>query len=133
MATAPLSFAEIPRPEYPAPTVGTGSIVQIMFSLSLVIAAIMAVAWLLKRTNLTRQVGGEHLKIVAGVAIGQRERIVLVEVDDTWLVVGVGPGQIRTLHTLPRIEQTEHGTKPQAPEIPFQVWLKRFTEKKDEA
>ncbi len=133
LATAQQSYAEIARPEYPAPTVGTGSIMQMMFSLALVIAAIMAVAWLLKRTNLTRQVGGEHLKVIAGVAIGQRERIVLVEVDDTWLVVGVGPGQIRTLHTLPRIEQTETGSKTAPPEIPFQVWLKRFTEKKDEA
>jgi flagellar protein FliO/FliZ len=36
--------------------------------------------------------------------IGTRERIVLVEIGDTWIVVGLVPGQIRTLHTLPKGE-----------------------------
>ena len=84
----------------PPPAVSSGSIVQIIFSLLLVLAAIMLVAWLLKRMNVAQQGSGNLLKVLGGVAVGQRERIVLVEVKDTWLVVGVGPGQIRTLHTL---------------------------------
>jgi len=90
------------RPAYtpPPPAVSTGSIVQIIFSLLLVLAAIVLVAWLLKRMNVAQQGSANLLKVVGGVAIGQRERIVLVEVQDTWLVVGVGPGQIRALHTL---------------------------------
>lgn len=84
----------------PPPAVSSGSIVQIIFSLLLVLAAIVLVAWLLKRMNLAQQGTAGHLKVIGGIAIGQRERVVLVEVDDTWLVVGVGPGQIRTLHTL---------------------------------
>ena len=78
--------------------------VQIIFSLLLVLAAIVMVAWLLKRLNASKLGGGNQLKVLGGVAIGQRERIVLVEVSDTWLVVGVGPGQIRTLHTLQKQE-----------------------------
>lgn len=92
------------RPAYTPPpsAVSSGSIIQIIFSLLLVLAAIVLVAWLLKRMNLTQQGSAGHLRVVGGIAIGQRERVVLVEVDDTWLVVGVGPGQIRTLHTLPK-------------------------------
>lgn len=78
--------------------------VQIIFSLLLVLAVIVLVAWLLKRMNVAQQGSGNVLKVVGGVAIGQRERIVLVEVHDTWLVVGVGPGQIRTLHVLQKTE-----------------------------
>ncbi len=94
------------RPAYtpPPPAVSSGSIVQIIFSLLLVLAAIVLVAWLLKRMNIAQQGAGHSLKVLGGVSIGQRERIVLVEVKDTWLVVGVGPGQIRTLHTLPKAE-----------------------------
>jgi flagellar protein FliO/FliZ len=94
--------AEGTRPAYtpPPPAVSSGGIVQIIFSLLLVLAAIVLVAWLLKRMNVAQQGSGNLLKVVGGVAIGQRERVVLVEVKDTWLVVGVGPGQIRTLHTL---------------------------------
>jgi flagellar protein FliO/FliZ len=99
------------RPAYAPspPAVSSGSIVQIIFSLLLVLAVILLVAWLLKRMNVSRQGSGYQLRILSGVAIGQRERIVLVEVQDTWLVVGVGPGQIRTLHTLqkPELQNTE--------------------------
>ncbi|OGS90775.1 MAG: flagellar biosynthetic protein FliO [Gallionellales bacterium GWA2_60_18] len=84
---------------------------QIIFSLILVLAAIVLVAWLLKRMNLAQQGAGHQLKVLGGVSIGQRERIVLVEIKDTWLVVGVGPGQIRTLHTLPKTAGTEQATE----------------------
>lgn len=90
------------RPPFVPPPVpiNTGSLVQITFSLLLVLAAIVAIAWLFKRMNLSQQGAGSLLKVIGNVAIGQRERIVLLEVGETWLVVGVGPGQIRTLHTL---------------------------------
>lgn len=95
------------RPAYtPPPAVSSGSIVQIIFSLLLVLAAIVLVAWLLKRMNVAQQGSGRLLKVLGGVSIGQRERIVLVEIEDTWLVVGVGPGQIRTLHTLQKAENS---------------------------
>ncbi len=94
------------RPAFapPPPAVSSSNIVQIIFSLLLVLAAIVLVAWLLKRMNAAQLGSGNLLKILGSVAIGQRERIVLVEVKDTWLVVGVGPGQIRTLHTLQKQE-----------------------------
>jgi flagellar protein FliO/FliZ len=88
--------------------------VQIIFSLLLVLAAIVMVAWLLKRLNASKLGGGNQLKVLGGVAIGQRERIVLVEVSDTWLVVGVGPGQIRTLHTLQKQELPYAATVPES-------------------
>ncbi len=108
MATA----VEGTRPAYtpPPPIVSSGSIMQIIFSLLLVLAAVALVAWLLKRMNVARQGSGNLLKVLGGVAIGQRERIVLVEVNDTWLVVGVGTGQIRTLHTLEKPEVNEQNT-----------------------
>lgn len=98
--------AEESRPAYvpPPPAVSSGSIMQIVFSLLLVLAAIVLVGWLLKRVNTAQQGSANLLKILGGVSIGQRERIVLVEVKDTWLLVGVGPGQIRTLHTLEKPE-----------------------------
>lgn len=40
------------------------------------------------------------MKVVGGVALGPRERIVLLEIGDEWLVIGIVPGQIRTLHRL---------------------------------
>jgi flagellar protein FliO/FliZ len=106
------------RPAYTPPpsAVSSSSIVQIIFSLLLVIAAIVLVAWLLKRMNVAHQGSGNLLKILGGVSIGQRERIVLVEVKDTWLVVGVGPGQIRTLHTLEKQDSQNSGNSAFSPQ-----------------
>jgi flagellar protein FliO/FliZ len=112
-ANAALS-AEAVRPGFvpPPPAVSSGNLLQISLSLLLVLIAIIAVAWLLRRMNLAGQGAGTLLKVIGSVAIGQRERITLVEVGDTWLVVGVGPGQIRTLHTLSKIEGIEAATQP---------------------
>lgn len=97
---------EVARPAYipPPPAVSSGNIAQIIFSLLLVLAAIVLVGWMLKRMNVAQQGSVKLLKVLGAVPIGQRERIVLVEIKDTWLVVGVGPGQIRTLHSLPKME-----------------------------
>ena len=115
----PLSSAfatEATRPAYtPPPAVSSGSLVQIIFSLLLVLAAIVLVAWLLKRMNMAQQGSGNLLKVLGTTSIGQRERIVLVEIKDTWLVVGVGSGQIRTLHTLDRPEDIAQQSDAHSP------------------
>ena len=114
LAVPALSAAvEGSRPAYapPPPAVSSGGVMQIIISLLLVLAIIVLVAWLLKRMNLAQQGAGHQLKVLGGVSIGQRERIVLVEIEDTWLVVGVGPGQIRTLHTLQKTEDRGQRTE----------------------
>lgn len=133
-STAGYAAEQAARPVYTPPpaAVSSGSVVQVIFSLLLVLAAVMLVAWLLKRLNLPQYGSGNVLKVVSSIAVGQRERIVLVEVNDTWLVVGVAPGQVRTLHTLPK------GSAPSAqsgsatlPDGKFQAWLKQMMEKRD--
>jgi flagellar protein FliO/FliZ len=116
----------------PPPAVSSGSILQILFSLLLVLAAVVLVAWILKRINLPQQGAGNLLKVIGGVAVGQRERIVLVEVNDTWLVVGVAPGQVNTLHTMPKTAlPVSHADLPTAADSKFQVWLKQMIEKRN--
>ncbi len=97
------------RPAYTPPpaAVSAGGLLQVTLSLLLVLAAIVAVAWLLKRMNLAQQGTGNFLKVIGSIAIGQRERVVLVEVGDTWLLIGVGPSQIRTLHTMEKDLQSD--------------------------
>lgn len=107
--------AEGMRSSYnPPPAVSSGNLMQIIFSLFMVLAAIVLVAWLLKRMNMAQQGSGNLLKVRGGVTIGQRERIVLVEIENTWLVIGMGPGQIRTLHTLQKPESAD--ATPSVPE-----------------
>jgi flagellar protein FliO/FliZ len=124
------------RPVYtppPASAVSSGSVVQVIVSLLFVLAAIVLVAWILKRINMPQNAVGSALRVVSGVAVGQRERIVLVEVNDTWLVVGVAPGQVTALHTMPK--NILPNVEAPAPEVDnkFKNWLKVVMEKRNAA
>ncbi|GAB4115095.1 MAG: hypothetical protein Fur0026_00410 [Sideroxydans sp.] len=131
--SSPLALAtEAARTPYvppPAP-VSSGSMVQVIVSLLLVLAAVLAVAWVLKRINLPRQGAGNVLRVISGITVGQRERVVLLEVNDTWLVVGVAPGQVRTLHTLPKGMLPAEGT-PAAEAKSFRSFLQQMREKRN--
>jgi flagellar protein FliO/FliZ len=68
------------------------------------------VAWLLKRTNRFHTSANGQLKIIAGLALGARERIVLVQVGEQQLLVGITPQQIQTLHVLDKPIDSEETT-----------------------
>ncbi|MWL90449.1 flagellar biosynthetic protein FliO [Cupriavidus sp. SW-Y-13] len=86
-----------------APAISSGgSLVQAGLGLFAVIALILGMAWLARRVGLVRHGGGNaSIKVVNSLMLGARQKIVTVEVGDTWLVLGVSPNEIRPLHTLP--------------------------------
>lgn len=77
------------------------ALVKVLLALGLVLAAIVAIAWLLRRMSPIQQ-GNRYMRVIGSAAIGQRERLVLVEIGDTWFVLGVAPGHISIVHTLPK-------------------------------
>lgn len=112
-----------------APGVSGAAILQMLLGLMLIIGLLFFAAYFLRKLNGGRSFGNTGpLKIVGGLMLSARERVVLVEVGDTWLVVGVVPGQIKTLHTLPKGElpAANNGDRP------FGQWLKQMTERKNE-
>lgn len=122
MLSAPTQAAETPG-------VSGAAIVQMLLGLTLIIALLFFAAYFLRKLNGGRGFGNSGpLRIVGGLMISARERIVLVEVGDSWLVVGIVPGQIKTLHTLAK------GELPAAPvgEKAFGQWLKQIAERKNE-
>ena len=78
-----------------------GSMLTVLLSLGLILGGFVAVAWLARR-YLPGMGAQGAVKVVGTTAVGARERVVVVEVDNTWLLLGVGGGNVRLLHTLPR-------------------------------
>ncbi|RZO84174.1 MAG: flagellar biosynthetic protein FliO [Oceanococcus sp.] len=76
------------------------SVAQMLGSLIAVVLLIFACAWLAKRMPIGGMARSDALKIEASVAVGTRERVVMLRAADTYLVLGVAPGQVRTLHVL---------------------------------
>jgi len=70
----------------------------------LVLAAIPLALWLLKRSPLGGAGGAGSLRSVAALPLSASQRIVTVEVgrgdSRCWLVLGVTPHSISTLHTM---------------------------------
>ena len=95
---SPLAFANSAVPE----VASTGGLLQATLGLALVLGLIVAAAWVAKRFTPGALRGGLPLTIVASQAVGQRERVVIVEVADQWLVLGVAPGRVSALTTLPK-------------------------------
>ena len=127
----------------------TSGLLRMLLGLLVVLALMAVLAWLLKRV--LPGAGGQQsvVRIIGGVSVGSRERVVVVEVADRWLVVGVAPGQINAIANLDigTVKFSEQMTEI-SPSVnnqlspalnaltqPFSQWLKKssgkFTEKKD--
>jgi flagellar protein FliO/FliZ len=131
-----LAAAETQHPAYTPPTVlSSGSVLQVIVSLLLVLAAVAVIAWVLKRISLPQHGLGKQIKVISGVAVGQRERVVLVEINDTWLVLGVASGSVRNLHTMAKSELPASVDGPVSgnDNNRFQAWLKQMLEKRNAA
>lgn len=100
--------------------------VQAVAGLALVLAAIAAAAWLLRRTTQLTQARGTPLVLRGGIAVGPRERVVVVEVEGTWLVLGVAPGRVSALHALPKGTLAESARSAPGAALPFAAMLERF-------
>ncbi|MFT3851043.1 MAG: flagellar biosynthetic protein FliO [Propionivibrio sp.] len=121
-------WAQTAAPE--TPSVSGSAILQMLFGLALIIGFLFAGAYLLRKLNGGRSFGQTGpMRIVGGLMLSARERIVLLEVGDEWIVIGIVPGQIKTLHTLPKGEiQAADGSGKS-----FTQWLTQIGErKKDE-
>lgn len=80
--------------------IGVANYIQMFFGLFVVVALIFGMAWLMRRMGKVSGMSAGDLIILGGVSVGQRERIVLVQVGNTQLLVGVAPGAVRTLHVM---------------------------------
>ncbi len=90
----------LPTPAFAA-SAGSGSLLSVLLSLLLILGGFIALAWLARRY--LPGVGAQGVvKVVGSTPVGTRERVVVVEIDRTWLLLGVGGGNVRVLHTLPK-------------------------------
>ncbi|ANG93349.1 flagellar type III secretion system protein FliO [Enterobacteriaceae bacterium 155047] len=86
----------------PPSAVPGSPLLQVSGALIGIIAFILIAAWLAKRFGLAGKTAhARGLKVSASASLGPRERVVIVDVEDARLVLGVTASQINLLHTLP--------------------------------
>jgi flagellar protein FliO/FliZ len=78
----------------PASPVSVGSVAQLALSLAAIVALILAVSWVLKRLKVGTLRGRGEIAVIDQLSLGPRERIVLVRVGDSQVLIGVGAGGV---------------------------------------
>ena len=82
------------------PTTGAGSLLQVTIALGIVLAAVFAAAWLMQRVKSLSAGRSGSIRVITSVALGAKERAVVVQLGHQQLLLGVAPGRVTTLHVL---------------------------------
>ncbi|MDQ1832655.1 flagellar biosynthetic protein FliO [Massilia scottii] len=131
--TTPAAAAVQPAPG-PMAGPSAGNLLQTIFALTLVLALLGAMVWFMKRYGPQAAAGAAQMRTVGALSLGGRERIIVVEVGDQWIVVGASPGRVNALATMPKQE-----TPPGGPAVlangpasgTFAEWLKQTIDKRN--
>ena len=78
----------------------SGNIANWSLGLVIVLAVFFFCVWGVRKLGGLTGNGAQQMRIVAGLSLGMREKIMLVQVGEKQLILGVTPGRIQTLHVL---------------------------------
>ena len=101
MRFVPCFLALLSSPAFAASApadVDAGGLLRVCFSLGVVIVLILGASWILRRLQGGTVRSGGNLRALESIAIGMKERVVLVQAGEKQLLIGVAPGNVRTLH-----------------------------------
>lgn len=91
-----------------------GNLLEVTLGLITVLVLIFVVAWIVKRYGSFNSTVGGNLRIVGGLSLGQKERVMLVQVGEKQILLGVSPGKVEMLCQLDEplaVEEPESDTK----------------------
>jgi len=104
-----------------APAVSSGvagQLTQLVFGLLLVLGLIFFLAWLLRRVQQAGPAGkGQVIELIGSRALGPRDRLMLVQVGNEQILLGLSPGSITALHVLKEPVQVPGATEKATPEF----------------
>ncbi len=81
-------------------TVASGDIAAWSMGLLIVLSIFFLCVWGVRKLNGLTVSGAEKMRVIGGVSLGVREKVILLQVGKKQLVLGVTPGRIETLHVL---------------------------------
>jgi flagellar protein FliO/FliZ len=118
-------------------SIGAGSLLTTLASLGAVIATILVFAAFAKRYSLGRATSGNALHTVASLAVGPKERVLVVEFRDRQLVLGATSQQITLLASLEKPVQAEPQlsaasaptSEPSTADALVKKWVSKLTDR----
>lgn len=99
-------------------------IAKIAAYLILIIMVILLLSWFLRKFSKLQFSSMGNVKILDSIAVGAREKMLLIEVGETQLLVGVCPGSIRTLHILDKPLEVPQKQVPSIRDLAMKIQTK---------
>jgi flagellar protein FliO/FliZ len=130
-AVAPAAARPQAPPAVPQAAASAGSLLQTIAGLTAVLGMLALFAWGMKRYGPRQPAGAAGLRIVGALNLGGRERIIVVEVGEQWIVVGASPGRVNALATMPKQEGPATLAPDAAAAGNFADWLKQTMAKRN--
>jgi flagellar protein FliO/FliZ len=87
-------------PKQTARTVASGDIAVWSIGLLIVLSVFFLCVWGVRKLSGLTVSGAEKMRVVGGLSLGLREKVILLQVGRKQLILGVTPGRIETLHVL---------------------------------
>lgn len=78
--------------------VSSANLLQLVVGLAVVIGLIFALSWFFRRYGNFTSVNRNDFRVIAGLSMGQRERVVMLQVGSHQVLIGVAPGRVERLH-----------------------------------
>lgn len=77
-----------------------GSFLQMFMALGLVIVIIIGLSFAVRKFNMFTAGPSRHIRIVGGLALSNKDRLLLVQVGDEQLLISASPGSVRKVHQM---------------------------------
>ena len=92
-----VSAAETSFPTEGPQALNFANVMQWSIGLFVVLVAIFICAWLLRKLSGFSSLAGGKLRVLGGISLGGREKVVLLQIEGKQLLLGVAPGSVQTL------------------------------------
>lgn len=94
------ALAGTDMPRQTAKTVASGDITAWGMGLLIVLGVFFLCVWGVRKLSGLTANGAKKMRVVGGLSLGMREKVILLQVGKKQLILGVTPGRIETLHVL---------------------------------
>lgn len=111
-----------------APTAGM-SILKMFLGLAVVLVVMGLFTWGAKKMLPGMGAQVSAVKMIGGISVGTRERVVVLEIAGRWIVVGVGGGQVSAIANLePGVAMPQDSLTGHTVQTPLDKTLQPFTQ-----
>lgn len=101
VALVPVAHGAAAQPSAVPDPLSMGSLLQVLAGLAAVLLVFAGLVLLLRRLGGMRGFSGKRLRVIEAMSLGARDRLVLLRVGGSDVLLGMSPGRIQTLHVMP--------------------------------